>query len=127
MQFGTIQMCEAMADMLNADPTWADKGRDLSSTMTFIFQAPIDSAFFVRFDAGKITDIRELSPGVSEPSDFVISGAPEVWRAVLGGRMSPIFALTRGQLRVKGKKSSLLKRMPAFRYILDSMASMDLS
>lgn len=29
MQFGTIQMCEAMADMLNADPTWADKGRDL--------------------------------------------------------------------------------------------------
>jgi putative sterol carrier protein len=95
--------------------------------MTFMFQAPIDSAFFVRFDAGKITDIRELSPGVSEPSDFVISGAPEVWRAVLGRKMSPVFALTRGQLRVKGKKSSLLKRMPAFRDILDSMASMDLS
>jgi putative sterol carrier protein len=120
-------MCEAMADMLNTDPTWAAKGKDLSCTMTFIFQAPIDSTFFVRFDAGKITDIRELSPEDSEPSDFVISGAPDAWRAVLAGKMSPVFALTRGQLRVKGKKSSLLKRMPAFRHILDSMASMDLS
>jgi putative sterol carrier protein len=127
MQLGTIQMCEEMAEMLKTDPTWAEKGKDLSCTMTFVFQAPIDSAFFVRFDMGQIADIGELSPGVSEPSDYIISGAPEVWRAVLGGKMSPIFALTRGQLRVKGKKSSLLKRMPAFRHILDSMASMDLS
>jgi putative sterol carrier protein len=120
-------MFEAMAEMLNTDPAWADKGKDITCTMTFMFQAPIDKTFFVRFDAGKITEVRELSPKASEPSDFVISGAPEAWRAVLEGTMTPIFALTRGRLKVKGKKSSLLKRMPAFRYILDSMTRMDLS
>lgn len=126
MQFGTIQMYEAMAGMLNADPEWADKGKNITYSMVFEFRAPVDKSFFVRFDAGKVTDVRELSSPDSEPADFVISGAPETWRAVLEGKTTPISALTRGQLKVEGKMSILLKNMSAFSHILDSMTKIEL-
>lgn len=125
MEFGTIQVYEAMAEMLNADPEWADKGKNITYTMIFEYRAPVDKSFLVRFDAGKVTDVRELSTPDEEPADFVISGDPENWRAVLEGRTSPTAAMTRGQLKVKGKMSVLLKNMSAFSHILDSMTKIE--
>lgn len=125
MQFGTVQIYEAMAEMLNADPEWAEKGKNITYTMVYEYRAPVDKSFFVRFDAGKVTDVRELSSADAEPADFVISGDPETWRAVLGGKTSPTAAMTRGQLKVKGKMSVLLKNMSAFSHILDSMTKIE--
>lgn len=127
VEFGTVQVYEAMADLLNADPEWADKGKNITYTMVYEYREPVGKAFLVRFDAGKIVDVRELPSADAEPADFVISGDPETWRAVLEKRTSPTAAMTRGQLKVQGKMSVLLKNMSAFSHILDSMTKIEFS
>jgi putative sterol carrier protein len=126
VEFGTVKVYEAMADLLNDDPEWAEKGKAISYTMIYDYSAPVSTAFFVRFEEGRIVDVRELPAADAEPADFVISGAPEVWRGVLDKSLNPTVALTRGQLKVKGKMTILLKNMSAFSYVIDAMTKVEL-
>jgi putative sterol carrier protein len=124
--FGTVAVYDEMAKLLNADPVWADKGRSITYTMTFEYTEPVSKAFFIRFEAGTITEVRELASADAEPADFVISGDPQVWRDVFAKRLNPSAAMTRGQLKVKGKLTTLLRHMGAFSYVIDAMTSIEL-
>ena len=127
VEFGTVKVYEEMANLLNNDPEWAEKGKAITYTMIYDYSAPVSKAFFVKFDEGKITEVRELPSAEGESADFVISGAPEVWRGVLEKSINPTAAMTRGQLKVKGKMTTLLKHMGAFGYIIDSMTKIELT
>jgi len=124
--FGTIEVYEEMAKLLNADPEWADKGKAISYTMVYVYGPPVDKNFLVRFEAGQVTEVREVASADEEPADFVLTGAPEVWRGVLDKTLNPTAALTRGQLKVKGKMTTLLKHMSAFSYVIDAMTRIEL-
>ena len=124
--FGTVEVYEEMAKLLNADPEWAEKGKAISYSMVYDYREPVDKAFYVKFDEGRITDVRELPSADAEPADFVISGAPDIWRGVLEKKINPTAALTRGQLKLKGKMSTLLKHMNAFGHIIDTMTKVEL-
>jgi hypothetical protein len=127
VEFGTVKVYEEMANLLNNDPVWAEKGKAISYTMIYEYGAPLSTAFFVKFDEGKITEVRELPSAEGEAADFVISGAPDVWQGVLTKSIDPTAALTRGQLKVKGKMTTLLRHMSAFSYIIDAMTKIELS
>jgi putative sterol carrier protein len=127
VEFGTVKVYEEMANLLNNDPEWAEKGKAITYTMIYDYGAPVSKAFFVKFEEGKITEVRELPSAEGESADFVISGAPEVWRGVLDKSINPTAAMTRGQLKVKGKMTTLLKHMGAFGYIIDSMTKIELT
>lgn len=121
VKFGTVQVYEEMANLLNNDPEWLEKGKQISYSMVYDYREPVGKTFFVQFDAGKVVEVKEIGSVEEEPADFVISGAPDVWRGVLEKSINPTAALTRGQLKLKGKMSVLLKNMEAFGYIIDSM------
>ena len=125
--FGTIEVYEEMAKLLNSDPEWAEKGKAISYTMVYVYGPPVDKNFFVRFEEGQVTDVREVASTEEEPADFVLTGAPEVWRGVLDKTLNPTAALTRGQLKVKGKMTTLLKHMSAFSYVIDAMTKIELT
>ncbi len=125
--FGTIEVYEEMAKLLNSDPEWADKGKAISYTMVYVYGPPDDKNFLVRFEEGQVTDVREVASAEEEPADFVLTGAPEVWRGVLDKTLNPTAALTRGQLKVKGKMTTLLKHMSAFSYVIDAMTKIELT
>jgi putative sterol carrier protein len=127
-QFGTAEVYEEMARLLNADPEWTEKrGVKISYTMVYDYGAPIDKAFFVRFEEGKVTEVKELASRGDIAADFVIAGDGDVWRGVLTKAIDPTIALTRGQLKVQGKMSTLLKNMNAFKYIIDTMTEIELT
>lgn len=125
--FGTIEVYEEMAKLLNNDPEWAEKGKAISYTMIYVYGPPVDKNFFLRFEEGQITEVREVASPEEEPADFVLSGAPDVWRGVLDKTLNPTAALTRGQLKVKGKMTTLLKHMSAFNYVIDAMTRIELT
>ena len=125
--FGTIEVYEEMAKLLNSDPEWADIGKAISYTMVYVYGPPVDKNFLVRFEEGQVTDVREVASAEDEPADFVLTGAPEVWRGVLDKTLNPTAALTRGQLKVKGKMTTLLKHMSAFSYVIDAMTKIELT
>lgn len=125
VKLGTVGFYEAMADQLNSDPEWAEKGKNLSYVMVYNFEAPIEGSFYCRFESGKVTEVRDAEPADAEAADFVISGSSDVWRGVFTKTINPTVALTRGQLRVRGKMSVLLKNMSAFQYVIVAMTRVD--
>lgn len=127
VEFGTVKVYEEMANLLNNDPEWAEKGKAISYTMVYDYGSPVSKAFYVKFEEGRVTEVRELASADEAAADFVISGAPDVWRGVLTKTINPTAALTRGQLKVKGKMTTLLKHMNAFGHIIDSMTKIELA
>ncbi len=126
VEFGTVKVYEAMGELLNSDPEWAEKGKAITYTMIYDYTAPVSKAFYTRFEEGRVTDVRELPSADAETADFVITATPEVWRGVLDKSLNPTAALTTGKMKVKGKMTTLLKHMQAFSYIIDSMTRIEL-
>ena len=125
--FGTLSLYEAMADALNNDPVWVDKGANITASMVYSFLPPIGRLFFLNYDHGKITEVAELASEEERPSDYLISGSPEVWKAVFQKELKPTTAIATGKLKVRGKQSYLLKNMAAFSYILEVMTNLDVA
>jgi putative sterol carrier protein len=126
-KFGTIEVYEEMARLLNEDPEWADKGKAITYTMIYAYGPPADKTFFVRFEQGRVTDVKEIDSPDAEPADFVLTGPSDVWRGIFDKTLNPTAALTRGQLKVKGKMTTLLKHMSAFSYVIDAMTKIELT
>jgi putative sterol carrier protein len=125
VKFGTIDFYKAMADELNNDPEWAEKGKNLTYTMVYNYEAPIEGSFFVEFQNGTVVDVRDASTADAENANFVISGSSDVWRGVFEKKINPTVALTRGQLRVRGKMAQLLKNMSAFQHVIVAMTRVE--
>lgn len=125
VQLGTVEFYEAMAAELNNDPVWAEKGKDLSYRMAYVFGPPIDKQFYMAFDGGQVTEVREANKADCDGADFVITGPPEVWRGIFAKEMNPMIAITRGQMKIKGKMMTLLKNMDAFNYVIEAMTRVD--
>ena len=123
--FGTLSLYEAMAEALNDDPVWVDKGANITASMIYHFLPPIGRLFFLNFDHGKITDVAELTSEEERPSDYLISGSPEAWKALFQKELKPATAIATGKLKVRGKQTYLLKNMGAFSYILEVMTNLD--
>lgn len=125
VKLGTVEFYQAMADALNNDAEWAEKGRNIDFDMAYRYEAPIEGQFFVSFDKGKVVEVRNASQEDLDKADFLISGSSDVWRGCFDGSINPTVAMTRGKLRVRGKMAQMLKNMPAFMYIQDTMGKIE--
>lgn len=126
MEFGSIDVYNVMAEKLNDDPEWLELGRKITYSMIYVYGPPLDKAFFVRFEAGKVTDVRELSAPDAEAADFVITGSPDVWRGVVRGELNPTTAMAKGHLKVQGKTTTLLRNMNAFSRIINILKEIEI-
>lgn len=125
VKLGTVEFYQAMADALNDDPVWADKGKNIDFDMAYKYEAPVEGQFFVSFDKGKVVAVRNATQEDLDNADFLISGSSDVWRGCFDGSINPTVAMTRGKLRVRGKMAQMLKNMPAFMYIQETMGKVD--
>lgn len=125
VKLGTVEFYQAMADALNADPVWADKGKNIDFNMAYKYEAPIEGQFYVSFDKGKVVAVRDANQEDLDRADFLISGSSDVWRGCFDGSVNPTVAMTRGKLRVRGKMAQMLKNMPAFMYIQETMGKIE--
>lgn len=125
VKLGTVEFYEAMAEALNNDPEWAEKGKAIDFNMAYRYEAPVEGQFYVSFDKGRVVAVRNASQEDLDSADFCISGSSDVWRGCFDGSINPTVAMTRGKLRVRGKMAQMLKNMPAFTYIQKTMAEIE--
>lgn len=125
VQFGTVHFYRAMADILNNDPVWPEKGKKLSYSMVYEYGPPVEKRFFVVFDEGRVTKVQEATDSDAEAADFVVSGSPDAWRGIFEKTINPTVAITKGHMKVKGKMMVLLKNMEAFNFVIDAMTKVD--
>ena len=123
--FGTLGFYEAVAEDLNNDPVWLDMATPITYDMIYHYEEPIDKVFFIRFEAGKITETGELASADERPADFVIAAKPDAWKAVITQEMNPTAALASNRLKIKGKQTILLRHMKKFSYLINKMTQMD--
>jgi putative sterol carrier protein len=123
--FGTVGFYQAMAEALNADPQWVEMATAITYTMIYRYDEPIDKTFFVRFDQGKVSEVEELAALNERPADFVITGKPDAWQAVLTKQIAPPAAMATGKLKVQGKQTVLLRHMKKFSYLIDKMTTLN--
>lgn len=126
VEFGSIDVYQAMAERLNNDPEWLELGQKITYSMIYVYGPPMDKTFFVRFESGKVTDVRELSAPDAEAADFVITGPPDVWRGVVRGEINPTTAMAKGHLKVQGKMTTLLRNMNAFSRIINILKEIEI-
>jgi hypothetical protein len=125
IRFGTVGFYQAMADALNADPVWKEKGAAITCSMIYRYEPPVDKTFYMNFDGGNVTEVSELDSVDSRQADIVVLGAPENWKAMLRKEVKPATAIATGKLKVKGKQTYLLKNMKSFSHILDVMTALN--
>lgn len=125
VEFGTVGFYEAMADQLNADPVWAEKGAKLEYDLIFRYGAPLDRDFWMSLKDGKVFNVHQSTPEEADLAPFIISAEPDVWRSIFAGELNPTIAMARGKAKVQGNTSELMRNMAAFKHILDVMATID--
>lgn len=125
-EFGTVEVYEEMAKLINDDQQWAELGKAISYRMVFVYKEPVSKSFYLNFDEGKLIDTREIGSPEAEPADFILTAAPETWRAVLEKKTKVTVALTTGKVKVRGDLSILMKHMKAFNYVLEAMTQVEL-
>jgi putative sterol carrier protein len=125
-RFGTIEVYEEMADLLNSDEDWAELGRAITYTMVYVFEEPVDKTFYLRFEQGKITDVRELESSDAEAADFILTAAPGTWRGIFEKKLKAPMALATGKIKVNGDLGTLMKHMKAFNHVLDALTRIEL-
>lgn len=125
VQLGTVDFYGAVAELLEGDPVWAEKGHKISYSLVFVYEPPVEGAVFLSFDEGRMTDVRDATPVDRESADFVISGSSDAWRAVCRNEMAPTVALTKQLLQVQGKMSVLLRNMAAFQCVFRAMTRVE--
>jgi hypothetical protein len=126
-QLGSLEFYEEMARVVNSDPVWEEKGKAITCTMVHAYGPPVDRTFFTRFEAGRVTEVAEVSADEERSADFIISGPAENWNALLQKQIKPTTAMTTGKLKVEGRQIYLLRNMAAFSYMLDLMTTLETS
>lgn len=124
--FGTVEVYEELAKVLNADPTWREMAKPISYSMIYAYTAPIDKRFLLRFNQGEVIDVRELAADEDVAADFVITGNPVVWRDLIQQKLAPTTAMATGKVKIKGSQATLLRHMKRFNYLIAQLCSMDL-
>jgi putative sterol carrier protein len=123
--FGTLGFYQEVADALNSDPAWLEMATPITYSMIYFYDLPINKAFFINFDQGKITEVAQLASADERPADFVITGPPDAWKAVIQKSLTPTAAMATGKLKVQGKQTILLRHMKKFSYLIDKMTTLD--
>jgi len=124
-QFGTLEYFGALAEKMNNDPEWLKIATPMTYTMVYHYEEPLDKMFVMDFQEGKIVSFKELDSISDVDADFVFTGKPETWKAVIMKELSPTVAMATQKLKVDGPQTVLLRHMKKFAYLNDVMANMD--
>ena len=98
---------------INADPAYREAGRGWHGAILLRMWPDEERegrSLYVDLDDGECRAARVASDADSAASQWVIGGAPEMWRSVLAGGLDPILGLLHGQLRLE--RGNLLKLVP---------------
>ncbi len=113
MRFLDLDYWKKVKEIANGDEEFEIKSRGFIASFTFNVTEGSDvPAVFVKFDDGKVTEVRELTEG--EKTDFTLEGPYEIWTQVNKGEIEGANAIMTRQLQFKGNMSSIIRYSKAF-------------
>ncbi len=100
-------------EIANGDEEFEIKSRSFVASFTFNVTEGSDvPAVYVKFDNGKVAEVRELAEG--EKTDFTLEGSYDIWTQVNKGEVEGANAIMTRQLMFKGNMSEIIRYSKAF-------------
>jgi putative sterol carrier protein len=120
VKFLDLDYWEKTQEVANGDEEFSIKARMFTASFTFRVTDKEDlPQVYVKFDDGKITEVREL--GVDEKTDFTLEGAYDVWTKVNKGEIDGSNAIMTRQLQFKGNMSAIIRYSKSFLRLFELM------
>ncbi|MBS7638677.1 SCP2 sterol-binding domain-containing protein [Candidatus Bathyarchaeota archaeon] len=120
MKFLDLDYWRQVEAVANGDQEFGIRAKGLTGSFTFRVTDKADlPPVYVRFDDGRVVEVRVLSPG--ETTDFSLEGPYEVWVSVNKGEIDAANAIMTQQLRFKGSTSRIIRYGKAFMRLFNLM------
>jgi len=121
--FPSEAWCRVLADTLNNSAEYLRNAGDYVGTSTWVITP--DGALtktvrlYFSFDHGKLIETGVIPAGETRPMDNTITAPLSVWRKVAEGKLNPMPALVRGQLKLEGKAMQVMRNVKAVQSLFD--------
>jgi putative sterol carrier protein len=113
IKFLSLEYWKQVEDIANGDEEFSIKSKGFVASFTFRVTDRDDlPAVYVKFDDGKVTDVRALE--ADEKTDFALEGPYEVWTQVNKGEVDGANAIMSRMLQFKGSMSAIIRYSKAF-------------
>jgi len=113
VKFLGVDYWKQVEETANGDEEFGIKARGFRASFTFKVTDRDDlKPIYVKFEDGKVTEVRELKEG--EKTDFTLEGPYETWVQVNKGEMDGANAIMTRQLQFKGSMSAIIRYSKAF-------------
>ncbi len=115
--FPSEEWCRVLADTLNHSPAHLKDAGDYVGTSTWVITA--DGALtktvrlYFSFDHGKLVETGVIPEGETRQTDDTTTAPFSVWRKIAEGKLNPIPAIVRGQLKLEGKSMHVMRNVKA--------------
>lgn len=120
MKFLGLDYWRQVESVANGDQEFGIRAKGLTASFTFRVTDKEDlSPVFVRFEDGRVVEVRNLTPG--EATDFSLEGPYDVWVKVNKGEIDAANAIMTQQLRFKGSTSRIIRYGKAFMRLFNLM------
>jgi putative sterol carrier protein len=113
VRFQSLDYWKKVEEIANGDEEFEIKSRSFVASFTFNVTEGSDvPAIYVKFDNGKVAEVRELAEG--EKTDFTLEGSYDIWTQVNKGEIEGANAIMTRQLQFKGNMSEIIRYSKAF-------------
>jgi len=113
MKFLGLDYWKQVETISNGDQEFGIKARGFTASFTFkVTDKAALTPVYVRFEDGKVKDVRALKTG--EATDFALEGPYDTWVKVNKGEVDAANAIMTRMLQFKGNTSSIIRYGKAF-------------
>ncbi|MGQ9679354.1 MAG: SCP2 sterol-binding domain-containing protein [Candidatus Bathyarchaeia archaeon] len=113
MKFLDLEYWKKVEDIANGDQEFSIKAKGLKASFTFrVTDKPELPPAYVRFEDGKVAEVRGLKDG--EITEFILEGPYEIWVKVNKGEIDGANAIMTRQIQFKGNTSAIIRYGKAF-------------
>jgi putative sterol carrier protein len=113
VRFLGLDYWKKVEEIANGDEEFEIKARLFVASFTFNVTEGSDvPAIYVKFDNGKVTEVRKLAEG--EKTDFTLEGPYDIWTQVNKNEIEGANAIMTRQLQFKGNMSAIIRYSKAF-------------
>ena len=120
LKFLNLDYWEKTKEIANSDEEFGIKARMFTASFTFRVTDKDDlPEVYVKFDDGKITEVRELE--LEEKTDFTLEGSYDIWTRVNKGEIDGSNAIMTRQLQFKGNMSAIIRYSKSFLRLFELM------
>lgn len=120
VDFLSLEYWGMVEEIANGDEEFEIKSRGFIASFTFNVTEGADRpAVYVKFDNGKVSDVRALGEG--ESTDFTLEGPYEIWTQVNKGEVEGANAIMTRMLMFKGNMSAIIRYSKAFLRLFEVM------